>query len=545
MGDSGKKRDSTVRPALILVPGVAERICGLRNEDGRSHHARMLWTLRGPSAQNLASRYKLQIASYKSSPIGSSAGCGEPIVENAARTLDFTPAGVLAGGGDAVVGLEAATATLRAIYKPGSPKAEAAGLHIVSGFDDALQLAIEASAPIRKRVIGEVAEHDAAWWSRWLAGARDASHAVCDAYWCLSPSQSSAGLDSVRHRLAVSVVEALKWSACDRFSPDETLWGRISQLLVDSAESSDSVIGGDRPGIGREYLRAVAYYSANLDLVELNMAIALVHLIDLSLPFLELTRKAARAPQYVVYPSRGSIPVRRASDLDPGEWHFAPWAADEFLADLESKLEAGRIPKALGVLPLDEVRPALKYLRAQWSMSPPVRHRRRFPQDAAVMVARGFSACLAVVRGDPLPAPRSWRVLDFSRSGLYILANSDPTRAWPDIGELLGVHFVDGDGWQLGIVRRLRMWPSHAGLGIELLAWKPSIAVIDDGQFAVEGILCDTPEKGGLIRFLTLANVPELAEPLFLREPGAVIKLRSLETLAQGAGYKLVAYQVE
>lgn len=466
-------------------------------------------------------------------------------MENAARTLDFTPAGVLAGDGDAVVGLEAATATLRAIYKPGSPKAEAAGLHIVSGFDDALQLAIESSAPITKRGGGEVDEHDPSWWSRWLAGVRDASHAVCDAYWCLSPSQSTAGSDAVRHRLAVSVVEALKWSACDRFGPDETLWARISQLFVDSAESSGSVIAGDRPGIGREYLRAVAYHSANLDQVELNMGVVLVHLIDLSLPFLELTRKAVRAPQYVVYPSRGLIPVRRASDADPAEWHFAPWAADELLADFESKLEAGRVPKALGSLPPDEVRPALKYLRAQWSMKPPVRHRRRFPQDAAVMVARGFSACLAVLRGDPLPAPRAWRVRDFSRSGLYILANSDPTRAWPDIGELLGVHFVDGDGWQLGIVRRLRMWPSRAGLGIELIAWKPSIAVLDDGQFAVEGILCDTPEKGGVIRLLTLAGAPELAEPLFLREPGVVIKLRPLETLAQEAGYKLIAYQVE
>ena len=69
--------------------------------------------------------------------------------------------------------------------------------------------------------------------------------------------------------------------------------------------------------------------------------------------------------------------------------------------------------------------------------------------------------------------------------------------------------------------------------------------MIDDGQFAVEGILCDTLEKGGVIRLLTLANAPELAEPLFLREPGAVIKLRPLETLAQEAGYKLVAYQVE
>lgn len=542
---SGKRCDSTVLPRGFFdhcLPGALPGEC---NHGGRQNDAGMLWTFRGPSAQNLARRYKLQIASYKSSPVGSNAGCGEPIVENAARTLDFTPAGVLAGGGDAVVGLEAAIATLRAIYKPGSPKAEAAGLQIVTGFDDALQFAIQASAPIRKRLVGEVVAHDAAWWARWLAGARDASHAVCDAYWCLSPSQSTAGPEPVRHRLAVSVVEALKWSACDRFSPDETLWARISQLFANSAEFSDSVIGGDRPGIGREYLRAVAYYSANLDQAELNMAIALVHLIDLSLPFLELTRKAGHAPQYAVYPSRGSIPVRRASERDQGEWYFAPWAADELLANFEVHLEAGRVPKALGALPSDELRPALKYLRSQWSMHPPVRNRRRFPQDAGVMVARGFPACLAVLRGEPLPAPRSWRVLDFSRSGLHILANSDPTRAWPDIGELLGVHFVDGEGWQLGIVRRLRMGPSHAELGIELIAWKPSIAVIDDGQFAVEGVLCDAPEKGGVIRLLTMENTPDLAEPLFLRGPGAVIKLRPLETLVHEGRYKLVAYQVQ
>lgn len=503
----------------------------------------MLWTWRGRSAQNLASRYKLKFYSRESSPVGACAGSGESKVENAARILDFTPAGILAGGGDAVVGLEAATASLRAIYKPGSRKAEAAGLHVVSGFDDALRFAIQTSAPVRMRAVGEFAAHDPAWWSRWLAGVRDASHAVCDAYWCLSPSQSTAGLDPVRHRLAASVVEALKWSACDRFSPDETLWARISGLFLASPESSNSVIGGDLPGIGREYLRAVAYYSANLDQVELNMAIVLVHLIDLSLPFVELTRKAAVAPQYVVYPSRESIPVRRAVEHDPAEWYFAPWAADELLADFQTKLDRGRVPKALGTLPADELRPALKYLRAQWSMNPPVRHRRRFPQDVDVMVARGFSACLAVVRGEPLPVPRNWKVLDFSRSGLYILADRDPTRAWPDIGELLGVHFVDGEGWQLGIVRRLRMWPNHAGLGVELLAWKPSVAVVDDGQVAVEGILCDVTEKGGVVRLLTVANSPELMEPLFLRQTGAVIQLRPLGALAQGAGYKLVAYQ--
>lgn len=506
----------------------------------------MLWTSSRASAQNLASIYKLHAALHPSGPVGARTGRGDWIVENPGRTLDFTPAGVLAGGGDAVAGLEAATATLRAIYKPGSLKAEAAGLHVVSGFDDALRDAIEVSAPLGIKPRSDGAVRDLAWWSRWLAGARDASLAVCDAYWCLSPSQSTAGLDPVRHRLAVSVVEALKWSACDRFSPDEVLWARLGQLFSAAPEAGASVVGGDLPGIGREYLRAVAYHSANLDQVELNMAVVLVHLIDLSLPFLELTRKPSHAPQYVAYPGRGAIPVRHGGDQDPGEWHFAPWAADELLAGFEAHLDGqGAVPAMLGALPESELRPALSYLRAQWSTKPPLRNRRRYAQDAGVMVARGFSACLAVVRGEPLAVSRSWKVLDFSHSGLYILAENDPTRAWPDIGELLGVHFVDGAGWQLGIVRRLRMWPNHAGLGVELLARKPMVAAIDDGQFAVEGILCDTPEKGCVIRFLALASAPELAEPLFLRGTAAVVKLRRVETLARETGYKLVAYQVE
>ena len=89
------------------------------------------------------------------------------------------------------------------------------------------------------------------------------------------------------------------------------------------------------------------------------------------------------------------------------------------------------------------------------------------------------------------------------------------------------------------------MWPNHAGLGVELLAWRPSVAVVDDGQFAVEGILCDVPERGSVVRLLTQKNAPELAEPVFLREHGGVIKLRPLDTLAQESGYKLVAFQVQ
>lgn len=461
------------------------------------------------------------------------------------RTLDYTPAGVLAGGGNPVVGLEAATATLRALYKPGSPKAEVAGLHVVSSFDDALREAIDASAPIGIRAapgVGPVRDH--AWWQRWLAGVRDAWMAVCDAYWCLSPSNSFAGAESVRLRLAGSVVEALKWSACDRFGPDEVLWARIGRLFAAARESRDGVVGGDVQGIGREYLRAVAYYSVNLDQAELEMGIALAHLVDVCLPFLALDRRPAGSPQYVAIPEEGGIPVRQMGSHRNGEWHFAPWAADELLAEFSKQLASSVVPAPLGHLPLEHARAAVEHLRVQWSAAPPVRTRRRYVQDATAQVARGLAACTAVVGGQPLAVPRNWKVIDFSRSGLQIIATNDPTRAWPDLGELLGIHFVDGQGWQLGIVRRLRMWETHAGLGVELLARAPSLAVVDDGRNSVDGILCDPPHKGEALRILLPAAAPALGEPVFVKGEGGLTRLRALGVLRREAGYQLQVFQV-
>ncbi|MBL8465950.1 MAG: hypothetical protein JNL37_13965 [Thauera sp.] len=461
------------------------------------------------------------------------------------RTLDYTPAGVLAGGGNPVAGLEAATATLRALYKPGSQKAEVAGLHVVSSFDDALRDAVERSAPIGVRAAaGPVSERDHAWWVRWLAGVRDAWMAVCDGYWCLSPSNSVAGSEAIRLRLASSVVEALKWSACDRFGPEEVLWGRIGQLFASSPEARDSIVGGDVHSLGREYLRAVAHYSINLDQVELEMGVALGHVVDICLPFLSLDRRAADVPQYVVVPEEGTIPVRQMGKHRDGEWRFAPWAACELLAEFSRQLARSIVPAPFGRLPLEHARAAVEYLRMQWSHTPPVRTRRRYLQDASADIARGLHACTAVIGGQPLPVPRNWKVVDFSRSGLQIVASSDPTRAWPDIGELLGIHFSDGQGWQLGIVRRLRMWATHAGLGIELLARSPSLGVLDDGRSSVDGILCDVPSKGEALRVLMPANAPALGEPVFVKMSGTVCKLRSLGVLRREAGYQLQVFQV-
>lgn len=475
------------------------------------------------------------------------AGRGESVVDNKGTALDFTPAGVLAGGGNAVVGLEAATATLRALYKPGSPKAEAAGLYIASAFDDALRVAIERSAPVGPAQLGEDAGvRDATWWVRWLAGVRDASLAVCDAYWCVpSASRNTAGNGVVRLRLAKSVVEALKWSACDRFSPDESLWQRLGALYADDREAhAAALVAGDVPGVAREYVRAVAYHSANLDQFDLETAIVLIHLIDLCLPFISLSRTPTRYPQYVVCPESGQPPVRQAGGRDAAALYFVPWSADELLADFEAQLLAGKVPAVLGKLPADTVLAAIRYLRRQWSTRPPLRLRRRYPQNADLEVARGLEQCRGVLGGSRPAVVRAWKARDFSRNGLYVLASSDPSGAWPDIGELLGVHFTDGDGWQLAVVQRLRMWPDCAGLGLELLARKPMLVTVDDGQRAIDAVLCDAPQQGEAVRLILPPGALGADDTVFMKADGAVYKLHFLEAKRVESDYQLSAFQV-
>lgn len=482
-----------------------------------------------------------------SATLACAAGRGELVVDNKGAALDFTPAGVLAGGGNAVAGLEAATATLRALYKPGSPKAEAAGLYIASAFDDALRVAIERSAPVSPvHVAEDVSVRDATWWARWLAGVRDASLAVCDAYWCVpSASRNAAGNGMVRLRLAASVVEALKWAACDRFNPDELLWHRLAALFMDDREAcAAALVAGDVPGVAREYVRAVAYHSANLDQFDLETAIVLIHVIDLCLPFVSLSRTPARFPQYVVRPELGQPPVRQSGVRDAAALYFTPWSADELLADFEAQLVAGKVPAALGRLPGGTVLAAIRYLRRQWSTRPPLRLRRRYPQDADLEVARGLDQCRSVLGGSRPTLVRAWKARDFSRDGLYVLASIDPSGAWPDIGELLGVHFVDGEGWQLAIVQRLRMWPDQAGLGLELLARKPTLVTVDDGQCSVDAVLCDVPQQGEAVRLVLPPGSLAAAEPVFMKLDGSVYKLRLLEAERVESDYQLSAFQV-
>ncbi|MDG3066440.1 hypothetical protein ACFQ4M_17360 [Thauera mechernichensis] len=467
-----------------------------------------------------------------------------------AATLDFTPAGVLAGGGNPVAGLEAATATLRALYKPGSPRAEAAGFSVASAFDDALRTAIERAAPLSvARGVERDPSRGANWWGRWLAGVRDASMAVCDAYWCISPEAlAAAGNGTVRLRLAGSLVEAIKWSACDRFSPDEVLWQRLSGLLVETVSADAGLIVGDVPGVAREFLRAVAYHSVGLDQLELDRALAMVHLVDTCVPFLSLGSAVSGAPQYVIDLGAGGAPQRRYSTGAVSQLCFAPWGADELLIGFERQLAEGNVPLVFGKLPRELMLETVRRLRNQWSRTPPVRLRKRYAQDATVEITRGLMELRQVLAGEVRQLARVWRVCDLSRSGLQIRAASDPSGAWPDVGELLGVRFTDGEGWQLAVVRRLQMWPDHARLGLELVSRHPVLVVLDDGRLSIEALLCDQPARGEAVRLLLGPEEAVGTETVFMKHGGGVLKLRLLgeqpSPFGDARGYRLQVFQV-
>ncbi len=463
---------------------------------------------------------------------------------HAPRSLDYTPAYVLAGGGNPIAGFETGSATLRALYKPGSSKAEAAGYAIVSGFDEVLQEAISVSAPLSIVNRPQQPDHDAEWWRRWLAAVRDFTMAICDAYWIAPSGTSYIDADALQLRMAASVVEAMRWAACDRFSPDDALWDRLASVFARSADAESSVVGGDVRGVGAQYLRAIAYYSGNLDQLELETAIALMHVIDRLLPFLELSRKKTAALQYQVVPGKQSMPMRSATEQQAGAWYFSAVAADEVLARFQSELERGAVPTALGALPLAVALDAVLTLRRYWGDEPPVRRRRRYSQDAKIEVARGLEDCVAVVDGGAPKLPRHWQALDFSQSGLHIWADRDPKRAWPDIGELLGIHFVDGVGWQLGVVRRLRMWPSSADLGVELVARRPSLVELDDGRAPVKGILCDEIRKGEAVRVVVPSQVEFTSGNVALRHGSSAHSLCRLDVERVERDYRICTFQV-
>lgn len=470
---------------------------------------------------------------------------GESVLWRSRDAADYSPSVVLAGGGNPVVGFEAATATLRALYRRGSTRAQAAGLFIVSAFDDELRAAALHTAPkslgCHEACAGELGED---YWQRWLAGVRDASLAVCDAYWGQFCGGGLAREPDNRLRLAVSLVEALKWSACDCCGPNEVLWSRLSSLLLESSEGGTAYIAGDMHGIGREYLRAFALHAAELERVPLSVACAVSHLVELCLPLVSLCQSAGKVVQYVASPATAPVPHRQLHPDGAAQWHFAPWAADELLAGFEVRLLSGDGPPVLDRVDSACYLEAVVHLRQAWSASPAVRNHQRYTTTGLLRVARGFEECCQCVRDGGLPLLRAWSARDVSYGGASATVSGRGGVPVPARGELLGVRFTDGDGWHLYVLRRYLVGLEEVTFGMQSLSRRVWACRLEHGSTSAEALLCDHVVQGAVVRLVVAAQNAPAGNCASLLRNGRRTGLRLVDARIGGRGFALCRYRV-
>lgn len=460
--------------------------------------------------------------------------------------FDTSPGELLGPGKNVVVGFETATALLRALYRPGGPRASTAGFRFVSAFDDAVRAAVARSEPGRPQ--GAPGDDDAtreAYWARWLDGVRDAWLAISEAYWNLIGADVGAvGVDE-RRRVAAGLTETLKWNACDRFGPDAVLWSRLSSLLnTEPGMDARAVINTRTPGLAVEYVRAVACHAAQLDRLALHEAVVVAHLIDLCLPWVDVTRSAGGSGQYVMSTATAPVPSWQVSPDGSAEWHFMPWVADRLLADMDARVADKRVPHRFDRGTPELYRASLAHLRRLWSQTPPSRQDSRHPMDATLAVACGVDECRQIVRDGGAGWRRQWAAVDASRTGISMLAPSTPGLSWADLGELLGFLFTDSGTFHLGIVRRFRIagdW--KAEYGVQTMSRCARVVEAFDGQHVHQVLLCDEIISGQMLRLVSLPAALARGVNLRVAIDGATAELQPVNVLQKGQGFEIRAYR--
>lgn len=460
--------------------------------------------------------------------------------------FEISPGEILGPGKNVVVGFETATALLRALFRSGTSRANTAGFSFIADFDDTLRTAIGRSQPGRPELFEALDESAReTYWARWLDGVRDASLAVSEAYWSRVRASDGVLSDEARLRVTTSLVESLKWNACDRFGPDDTLWARLSTLLAEEPSVDDEAVIRQRsPAVAVEYLRAVAYHSAQLDQLALHEAVAAAHLVELSLPWLTLEREPDDGGQYVVSPNLAPVPVWQVAPDGRAQWHFMPWLADRLLAEISLWVESHTMPRMLNRAKRETYRVALAHLRKLWSSTPPSRQEQRRPLSGTLAVAVGIDECKRLAQGSRLEWKRQWVGVDVSRAGIAMQASSAPGLSWAELGELLGYMFAEDGTFHVGIVRRFRIgsdWKAH--YGIQTMSRSARAVEVFDGKQFHSVLLCDEIVSGKLLRLVCLPCALHRDARLRLVLGERVADLEPVNGLQKGKGFDIRAYR--
>ncbi|MCC4116910.1 hypothetical protein LLG90_16265 [Aromatoleum toluclasticum] len=357
----------------------------------------------------------------------------------------------------------------------------------------------------------------------------------------------------LRLRLVRAGAERAIWERCSGGPPHPRLWRWLGTALVDAAGEHSSA--GARPlpavmpseeSVEFHYIRALAACTASLDLLPPQLLAAVDRLLRLSVPVVRFGPEVFAGATHFIDPQGGGAPRRLVgvSDIVPGAWFFAPGIAPEMFREARARATADPVFPATSA----DVEASSLYLRAldhllqHWSATPPVRRHRRHTITGTLAAVAGIDELRRVFAGEHDVRREEWKLRDLSRGGLGAVAANGAV----SVGQLVGIHSVDGQGWQLALVRRA--WTVGEGathVGLEVLSRKPALVHVDDGRRPAEVLLCDPLLRGEAVRIivpLRVLGTPTV--PLFVTGSGSVQKLKPLDASYSGDGFELRVYQV-
>lgn len=371
---------------------------------------------------------------------------------------------------------------------------------------------------------------------------RDAFDVLLQAY-----RRAGGNVPELRDRRQRCASDIVFWNCVlARATPDD-VWAEFAADFELAYGRQGGLISGDLQGVGRHYLRAIAFQTVELEQLQLVPLMAASRLIELVLPSLALGRKPGVAAIYCIDVSTGGRPARFVSEPSARAWFFVPDIAVAFLSNLAAQLPSSGEALVLSGVP--DGRPdflyAIQHLSRHWSASPPVRRYRRHLMEGKLAVVRGFGAIRRLLESDDGgQRVQNWQISDLSRGGVGATAAKLPVGGHPQRGELLSFLPEGGVSWHLGVVRRVLAEEDKTVIGIETLSPRPALMWVDDGRAACEVVFCDPIQKGEAVRIAAPVASLRPGVPLFVTSDHRLQKLKPLDQRDMGEGYELRVYQV-
>lgn len=337
----------------------------------------------------------------------------------------------------------------------------------------------------------------------------------------------------------------MKWAAFDYQDLSAETWRRAGEAYRTACELEqlDSPVllreGREtRSTIRREFVRLVAMKSACLD----QLAPERIEAID------KLMRHLQHALDLRQQPGKGQLFALDLETLSPPRRCLVlpdePSAAMRYFDPADALPMLGELGRDGGAgfdgMHGTTMTAAIRHLVRHWGAQPPTRRFRRHPVGEALALATGLGFIRSLISAEALLRPAAaWTLQDASRNGFGVHATTvDPEVC--RVGALLAAHLGENGRWVLGVVRRVRVNENgEASVGVQRLSDDPQPIVLDDGGRSWNGILCDAPVRGRVLRIVCEPGAVR-SGVVFAKLGSRTLKLQSAQALRGGPGYQVI-----